>query len=181
MRFRHATPNASVVPQDSADSSVPENVKAIPSTYEYYASSDGKVFKKKGKVLSELKLYHHKKHGYLTATVTDLKGNRKTRGVHQLVAAAFLGPCKIGNVVDHIDRNKKNNDISNLRYISKKDNRLNSSTVNVTERNFKVIRRMFRQGFTFKEIADKNEVAESTAKRMCGPVTFMGKKYKNLL
>jgi len=45
----------------------------------------------------------NKKHSYL---------------VHRLVAGAFLGNIPDDKVVDHIDGDKKNNDISNLRFLT---------------------------------------------------------------
>lgn len=46
--------------------------------------------------------------------------------VHELVAEAFIGPRPSGMVVDHIDRNPRNNAPSNLRYVSVADNTRNS-------------------------------------------------------
>jgi hypothetical protein len=53
-------------------------------------------------------------------------GVGKTMKVHQLVATAFLGDSE-GRYVDHIDHNRLNNNISNLRYVSQSDNMRNSS------------------------------------------------------
>jgi len=45
--------------------------------------------------------------------------------VHRLVAQTFIGPQLPGRVVDHIDRNKLNNSLSNLRYVTQQENTQN--------------------------------------------------------
>lgn len=46
----------------------------------------------------------------------------KIRMVHSLVAEAFLGPRPKGFNVNHKDTNKLNNNISNLEYVTQKEN-----------------------------------------------------------
>jgi len=41
-----------------------------------------------------------------------------SKSVHQLVMEAFVGPCPKGLEVDHIDGDKTNNHLSNLRYVT---------------------------------------------------------------
>ena len=48
-------------------------------------------------------------------------GYKKTE-VHRLVAPAFLGVREKGKDIDHIDQNKLNNAVSNLRYVSRSEN-----------------------------------------------------------
>lgn len=53
---------------------------------------------------------------------------QKTFRIHQLVAMAFLNhvPDKYKKVVDHINRDTKDNSLSNLRVVSHRDNILNN-------------------------------------------------------
>jgi hypothetical protein len=46
------------------------------------------------------------------------KKPRITVYVHQLVAEACIGEKPQGMVVDHIDRNRKNNHFTNLRFLT---------------------------------------------------------------
>ncbi|CAL6100142.1 HNH_endonuclease [Hexamita inflata] len=48
--------------------------------------------------------------------------------VHSLVANAFLGLKPTGFQVDHIDRNRQNNCLENLRYVSVSDNQKNKTS-----------------------------------------------------
>ena len=45
-----------------------------------------------------------------------------TRMVHQLVAEAFIGPCPDGMEICHLDGDRSNNRLDNLRYDTRKNN-----------------------------------------------------------
>jgi len=63
------------------------------------------------------------KYGYFIVTLfKDKKG--KTKTIHQLVAAAFLGHIPNGYVlvVDHINHNPKDNRVENLQIITHREN-----------------------------------------------------------
>lgn len=76
----------------------------------------GRIFAKhKGQILERKQSLDS--HGYLTLSI-----KHKTIPVHKLVAKAFLGEKPLCLQIDHIDRNKTNNSISNLRYVTAKEN-----------------------------------------------------------
>lgn len=50
--------------------------------------------------------------------------------IHYLVAYHFIGERPEGLVIDHIDRDKQNNNVSNLRYVTVSENNRNSLRVN---------------------------------------------------
>ena len=52
-------------------------------------------------------------------------GKRINYLIHHLVANLFIGERPENQVIDHIDRNKLNNNVSNLRYTTQKENMKN--------------------------------------------------------
>jgi len=61
------------------------------------------------------------KGGYLTVGLHK-DGKQYTKKVHQLVAAAFLGPCPEGQEVRHKNSNPSDNRADNLTYGTRSDN-----------------------------------------------------------
>ena len=68
-------------------------------------------------------------HGYKNIVLTK-KEQRKTHKIHQLVAFAFLDKKNEHTEVDHIDHNKNNNMVDNLRWTTKSGNQRNRSVQN---------------------------------------------------
>jgi len=67
-----------------------------------------------------LKTARHKQ-GYRLVTLSFLK--TKWQGtVHSLVAEYFIGPRPAGMVICHIDDNPANNNVTNLKYATQKEN-----------------------------------------------------------
>ena len=68
--------------------------------------------------------------GYWKVAMRAPWGGYKYYLVHRLVAYVFCGNPRIDifNIVDHIDRNCKNNDFSNLRSVNRTLNNLNNDS-----------------------------------------------------
>ena len=62
--------------------------------------------------------------GYDTIILTD-NGKRKTYLIHRLVAIHYIPNPDNCLEVDHIDRVRSNNDISNLRWVTHTENQQN--------------------------------------------------------
>lgn len=60
------------------------------------------------------------KKGYLKVMLTNKEGKRKGYFVHRLVALNFIGFSNLQ--VNHKDKNKQNNNVSNLEFVSNREN-----------------------------------------------------------
>ena len=99
-----------------------EEFKPINDFPDYYISNCGRAYSVKSKrMIGSL----NKKLGYITVSLSQGK-KTKTTYIHALVMEHF-GPEKPDDEfeIDHIDKNKENNNISNLRWLSHQDNLLN--------------------------------------------------------
>lgn len=93
-----------------------EEWKPIPGFDGYEASSLGRIrsflqAKKCGRVLRGSR---HPVTRYLGVSVRGNDGRHRKVDIHRLVAMAFLGPLAKGQVVNHVDRCRTNNAVSNL-------------------------------------------------------------------
>jgi hypothetical protein len=82
------------------------------------------------------------RYGHLrTNLYREVDGKRKlfTVAIHRLVAQAFIANPDSLPVVDHIDRNKHNNHVSNLRWATVSENTLNSGLSTRNASGFKCI------------------------------------------
>ena len=77
----------------------------------------------------QLKRIKVRDNGYCEVGLTNLD-NRKFALVHRLVAEAFIQNPQNKPLIDHLDRNRQNNNISNLRWCTMSENMLNPMTRN---------------------------------------------------
>ena len=101
----------------------------IAPTYagKYFVNSDGEVFSKTKRKLA----CSTNSLGYIQLFTYEDGRFVKAHLVHRLVFEAFVGPIADGFEIDHIDRDRKNNSLSNLRMVTHKQNCYNNASVGV--------------------------------------------------
>ncbi len=65
------------------------------------------------------------KFGYRVQPLTKEDGSRVFKRVHRLIWETFVGEIQDGYVIDHIDGNRLNNALSNLRVATRQQNSVN--------------------------------------------------------
>lgn len=83
-----------------------------------FVRADGRPLYVKGRIRKPSLV----RHGYLNIGIAKPGVPPRTYLVHQLVLAAFVGPCPEGLEVLHWDDNHGNNHLANLRYGTRSDN-----------------------------------------------------------
>lgn len=91
--------------------------------YGYTVYPDGTIISKKGHILKPYKHYRYRKTQW-TDYCWAVTINKKRHKVHQVLAACFLPPMPTDGwyCIDHIDGNKDNNVVSNLRWCDFREN-----------------------------------------------------------
>ena len=89
----------------------------------YKIYPDGKIINKHGK---ELKQHIGKNNGYYYVDLYD-NWKRKKFCIHRLLAIYYIPNPENKEFVDHIDRNRENNNLDNLRWVNRTENNNNMS------------------------------------------------------
>jgi hypothetical protein len=132
----------------------------------YTVHSDGRILKKRG---SGFINPNTNQSGYHFFDAME-NGVKFRFLVQRFVWEAFNGPILDDLTVDHIDANKTNNDISNLRLLTRVEN---TSIANrkYTDEDIATIKYLKANGSTFRSIAEEIGCNKSTV------VRILAKKY----
>lgn len=90
----------------------------------YLVSSKARIFSKVRQGGGGLVKEYFNVNGYKVTSLTK-NGKTKTKTLHRLLAKAFIQNPENLPSIDHIDRNRQNNNLSNLRWVSDSENSLN--------------------------------------------------------
>jgi len=120
----------------------------------YLIYNDGRVYNKKyNRFLKPIVVC-----GYLHV---DLYNNnvRQRLKIHRLVALHYLNNVEGKDFIDHIDRDKTNNKVSNLRWVNRSENQINRMFKNNTNTNHKHI--SFNNTYNFRIQRNKKNIAKN--------------------
>lgn len=127
--------------------------KAIDGYPDYAVSPDGQV---KSLRFNRILKASKSNSGYLYVNLICNR-SKKTTAVHKLVIEHFGAPCPSpGWVVDHKDRNKTNNSIKNLEWVTVSEN--TSRYYGNFDKKIKV-KELRTQGWTMQKIATELDVS----------------------
>jgi len=71
------------------------------------------------------RVYHMVKTKYMMAQLQDLEGRWRLEYLHRMLCQTYLPNPNNHRIIDHIDRNRLNNDLTNLRWVSYNENNVN--------------------------------------------------------
>jgi hypothetical protein len=90
--------------------------------------------------------------GYYRISLIKSKNIKKSEAIHRLVANAFIPNVENKPIIDHINQNKTDNNISNLRWSTYKEN---ANNVDLIKRRQKNDRMKLKIGLLFCENINK--------------------------
>lgn len=130
----------------------------------YEASSEGQIRRVGGRPRAAYRMPN----GYCTVKI-PIDGNLRNVAIHQLVAAAFLGPRPPGCEVNHRNGLKDDNRAGNLEYMTHLENMRHArrtlgrsiGRVKLTPDRVRAIRRGIAAGGSYRNVARRHGVSAS--------------------
>lgn len=141
-------------------------MKRIPNSKNYFVCEDGFVYRNGRRLQTN-------RDTYLTVKISYEDGTKKDYFVHRLVALMFIPNPENKPVVNHIDGNKQNNSVSNLEWVTHKENALHAVALGLRKRGVDApmailnegqvheICRMLEEGYRVKDIKEQFCVSQS--------------------
>ena len=142
--------------------------------FNYYVQDDGKIFSERTNKILSVQL---DKDGYEKVQMMSTDGERHRYSVHRLVLENF-NPIENMNEfqVNHIDGNKRNNNLSNLEWVTCSENQIHAHKIGLknqsgehnnasklTEEQVKeIINMLLEHKYTYGQIAEKFGVSDET-------------------
>lgn len=137
------------------------NAKQIAYNENYLITTSGEVINSKtGRVLKP----NDNGHGYL-----QIRMGSKNYYIHRLVAEAFIPNPDNLPEVDHIDTDKSNNSVENLRWVTRKENQNNPLTLAKKKRvaQFTKDGEFIKEYRCAKDAADELGINDKSINRVC--------------
>tara|TARA_R110002020_G_scaffold100495_1_gene237537 strand:+ start:4582 stop:5067 length:486 start_codon:yes stop_codon:yes gene_type:complete len=144
-----------------------KDIDGFEGIYKIY--EDGRIWSYKKEIFKSATPNNH---NYYTIGLNKDK-KRKTFSIHRLLAIHFIPNPNNLSEVDHIDRNRQNNDLSNLRWATKAENQENTivnKNNQLREKNiskdrngyiFKIVRNGIKKLKYFKTLEDGIDYRDS--------------------
>jgi hypothetical protein len=158
--------------------SVPANAKQAYGLPDVFITEDGNVWRN-----GKQKKVFVAKNGYLSFAMS-VKNKTQIKTIHRVLMETFVGPCPNGMETLHIDGNRLNNDLKNLRWGTRKENvqdAMRHGTLLIgtknnqskfTKENLNELKNMYESGVKKGIMALHFDVSDTTIYRI-----FSGKTY----
>lgn len=131
----------------------------------YKISNLGNIISFYGKYKKQLKK-HYNKSGYQIAILIK-DGKYKTHYVHRLVAQAFIPNTENKPCIDHINTDRTDNRVENLRWVTQKENCNNPKTITAYSCNNNMLGKVGKTNHLSKPIIQLNTYDELVKKWDC--------------
>jgi hypothetical protein len=134
----------------------------------YLIYSDGRVFSKKSNKFMK---------PFCGENYKSVNLDKKTKKIHRLVAENYLKQETDLQEVDHINRNKHDNRVENLRWVTKKENQNNRGLQKNNTTGFKWICVKDNRSYRFNRKDCKVKSSKSLSKLLCYSFFYLIKNH----
>ncbi len=153
-------------------------LKPIPGFMGYYADDSGNIWSAKpsrwGYVKWKMRKLGKSRDKYFDVVLNRSNGVKVNKPVHTLVALAFYGKRPNGMVTSHVNGNREDNRVCNLKYVTCRDNVMDkvshgtmvrgdkSHLSKLTDGDYVGIAQLIKNGVSQTEIAKQYDISVST-------------------